>query len=162
MRALNHTLRASTMVETLVMMLVAGIVFLSVMDGLTLFTRLQIQRTGELFAAGRERDGYFRIVELLAAADSVRTDVGSLEIYQSDRSSTLELRDSALIYRAGYFRDTLLTRIARLDLVQNSLQPDTVLIGFGNGYIAKFPLLWPKRQYRITLDKIEDGYGYEE
>lgn len=33
-------LRGSTLVETLVMMLVAGIVFLTVMDGMTLFTRL--------------------------------------------------------------------------------------------------------------------------
>lgn len=39
-----RTFRASTLAETLVMMLVAGIVFLTVMDGLTLFSRLQAQR----------------------------------------------------------------------------------------------------------------------
>ena len=61
MRGINHTLRASTLVETLVMMLVAGIVFLAVMDGLTLFTRLQARRTETLLEIGRRRDGYFRV-----------------------------------------------------------------------------------------------------
>lgn len=48
-----RTFRASTLAETLVMMLVAGIVFLTVMDGLTLFSRLQAQRMEALTAAGR-------------------------------------------------------------------------------------------------------------
>lgn len=52
-----RTFRASTLAETLVMMLVAGIVFLTVMDGLTLFSRLQAQRMEALTAAGRRIDG---------------------------------------------------------------------------------------------------------
>lgn len=43
-----RTLTGSTLAETLVMMIVAGVVFLSVMDGLTLFTRLQTQRAAAL------------------------------------------------------------------------------------------------------------------
>lgn len=65
-----RTFRASTLAETLVMMLVAGIVFLTVMDGLTLFSRLQAQRMEALTAAGRRIDGYYRVVWLSPRADS--------------------------------------------------------------------------------------------
>lgn len=63
---LFRALRASTLVETLVMMLVAGIVFLTVMDGLTLFSRLQARRMEALTAAGRQREGYYRTVSLIS------------------------------------------------------------------------------------------------
>ena len=58
-------LRGSTLVETLVMMLVAGIVFLTVMDGMTLFTRLQVRRAEALLAAVRKVDGYYRTLSLV-------------------------------------------------------------------------------------------------
>ena len=49
-------LRGSTLVETLVMMLVAGIVFLTVMDGMTLFTRLQVRRAEDVYKRQTENN----------------------------------------------------------------------------------------------------------
>ena len=73
MRRVKHTLRGSTLAETLVMMLVAGIVFLAAMEALTLVSRLVTRRAAVLVEAGRQRDGIFRLGQLLTTADSVRS-----------------------------------------------------------------------------------------
>lgn len=109
--------RASTLAETLVMMLVAGIVFLTVMDGLTLFSRLQAQRMEALTAAGRRVDGYYRVVWLISRADSILPGASAqLELYRGGSRSELSLRDSALVFSCGDFRDTLLRGVGTLRL----------------------------------------------
>lgn len=156
-------LRGSTLVETLVMMLVAGIVFLTVMDGMTLFNRLLARRTEALTAAGRWMDGYFRTVSLVSRADSMLCGTsGCLELYRSGSRSELSLRDSALVFRAGDFADTLLQGIAVLRLDTYEGAPDTVQVGFGAGFTARFPVPAPARLYRTAVDETEEGYGYEE
>ena len=57
MRRVKHTLRGSTLAETLVMMLVAGIVFLAAMEALTLVSRLVARRAAVLVEEGEEARG---------------------------------------------------------------------------------------------------------
>lgn len=156
-------LRGSTLAETLVMMLVAGIVFLAVMDGMTLFSRLQVRRTEALLSSGRLSHGYYRLVALVARADSIRTRVpGLLDLYSGDGYAELSLRDSVLVYRAGEFRDTLLTGIGMLRLDTYEGRADTLGIGFGNGFAPRFAVPAAARQYLAALEQIEKDYGYEE
>lgn len=157
------SLRGSTLAETLVMMLVAGIVFLTVTDGLTLFNRLLVRRTEALAAAGRQTGGYYRVVSLVTAADSILAPAcGRLELYRGGSRAVLSLGDSAVVYDSGGFRDTLLGGVALLQLAEYAGSPDTVEVGFGAGFTARFPVRSPARLYRMALDEIEDGYGYEE
>ena len=112
------TLRGSTLAETLVMMLVAGIVFLAAMEALTLVSRLVARRAAVLVEAGRQHDGIFRLGPLLVTADSVRGAEGGgtgelLYLYRAGGETTLTTRDSAAVFVAGEFRDTLL----RLSLI---------------------------------------------
>ena len=51
MRRVKHTLRGSTLAETLVVMLVTGIVFLAAMEALTLVSRLVARRAAVLVEA---------------------------------------------------------------------------------------------------------------
>lgn len=75
-------LRGSTLAETLVMMLVAGIVFLATMEALTLVSRL-VARRAAVFVAGEFRDtllrrvGHMQLLRCDAAADTLEIDVGS-------------------------------------------------------------------------------------
>lgn len=155
--------RGSTLIETLVMMLVAGIVFLAVMDGLTLFSRLQARRTEALLEAGRRTEGYYRLVALVTAADSIRAKgPGQLTQFRGGRSAELSLCDSVITYRIGAFRDTLLDGVAALRLEEYAAQPDTVEIGFCGAFTVRLAVKPPGRQYCAELKKIEDGYGYEE
>lgn len=161
MPGLNHTLRGSTLVETLVMMLVAGVVFLAVMDGLTLFTRLQTRRAGVLLENGRRRDGYFRLEALTAGADSICTGREGVAVFCSGRQSVLALCDSALVYRTGEFRDTLLSGVAGLRL--SGTDPDTLEVALAEGFVVRFLVEPPPaEQYRRSLAIIEKGYDYEE
>lgn len=160
---LRGTLCGSTLAETLVMMLVAGIVFLTVMDGLTLFTRLQTRRTEALLDAGRRTEGYYRFVSLITAADSIRSlGTGRLELSVGGRCAELLLGDSVVVYRVGTFRDTLLDGVSALRLAEYGSRPDTVEIGLREGFTARFAVQAPGRRYRAAMEKIEEGYGYEE
>lgn len=157
------SLRGSTLAETLVMMLVAGIVFLTIMDGLSLFSRLQARRIETLTAAGRQRDGYYRAVSLISRADSILSGVsGHLDLYHGGCRSELSLRDSSLVFSGGDFRDTLLPGVGTLRLETGGSAPDTVTIGFAGGFAAKFPVRSAARQYEAALKEIEDNYVYEE
>lgn len=161
MPRINHTLQGSTLVETLVMMLVAGVVFLAVMDGLTLFTRLQTRRVGVLLENGRRRDGYFRLESLSMQADSIRSGRDGLDVYRGGRRSVLALCNSALVYRTGEFRDTLLSGVAGLRL--SGTDPDTLEVALAEGFALRFPVkLPPRERYCRSLDEIEEGYDYEE
>ncbi|WP_418449963.1 hypothetical protein [Alistipes sp.] len=157
----DTSLRGTTLVETLVMMLVAGIVFLAVMDGLTLFTRLQTPRAEALLTGGRQRYGYFRLEALVSGADSILTGRDRLEVYCGGRLSELSVRDSALVYRVVEFRDTLLTGVAGMGL--SRAKPDTLEVALAAGFTVRFPVKSPSAErYRESLDELEKGYGYEE
>lgn len=162
MGKVKHTLRGSTLVETLVMMIVAGIIFLAVMDGLTLFTRLQTRRAMALSAAGCEAEGYHRLKMLLLAADTIRPVSGFLELYHNGRQSALILSDSVLTYHTQDFRDTLLSHIAALRLTECTGQPDTLEVRFATGFTARFAARQKTAEsYADEIEKIECGYEYD-
>lgn len=160
---MNRRLPGSTLVETLVMMLVAGIVFLAVTDALTLFSRIQARRAAELTAGGRRADGFYRFAALVTGADSIlSSEPGRLELYRAGQVSVLSLGDSAAVFRVGSFSDTLLSGVATLRLDACAPQPDTVELRFGKGFRARFAVRAPQRLYRAALAETERDYGYEE
>lgn len=82
---MNPTKRlpASTLVEVLILMILGGIVFLSVMDGFGLLRRF-LDRTS-LQIAGRTEQyaGYFRTADLAGMSDSLLAeDNGALALYR--------------------------------------------------------------------------------
>lgn len=76
-------LRASTLVETLVTMLVARIVLAAVMEGMTLFFRVQLGQVQSQYAAMRLHVGFNGLRTAVAVADSMRSaSHGLIEIYR--------------------------------------------------------------------------------
>lgn len=160
---MTHKLPGSTLVETLVMMLVAGIVFLSVMEGMMTFSRLMAQRTQFLLAAGRQTNGYYRIASLVGRSDSLlASSTAGVELWQEGSPALLLLRDSMLIYTTRTFCDTLLFGVGSLQLFPGRGPSDTVTVDMGRGFTAHFTAEAPYRQYRTALDAIEKGYDNEE
>ena len=160
MRRVKHTLRGSTLAETLVMMLVAGIVFLAAMEALTLVSRLVARRAAVLVEAGRQHDGIFRLGQLLTTADSVRGAEGGgtgelLYLYRAGGETTLTTRDSAAVFVAGEFRDTLLRRVGHMQLLRCDAAADTLEIDVG-GHMLKLTVLMPAREcYGRRIAEIE-------
>lgn len=168
MRRVKHTLRGSTLAETLVMMLVTGIVFLATMEALTLVSRLVARRAAVLVEAGRQRDGIFRLGQLLTTADSVRSGEGGgdagecMYLYRAGGETTLTTRDSAVLYVAGEFRDTLLRRVGHMRLLRCDAAADTLEIDV-EGHMLKLPVLRPAwESYGRRIAEIEKDHGYEE
>lgn len=162
-------IRAFTLSETLVAMLVTGILLLAVMEGLGLFFRLQMRQTEALLAAGSDREGYYRTERLVAAADSVTDRAGrlsgetSLRIWRGGRAGVLALGDSVLHYAEGSFRDTLLRGVAALRRTEGLAGADTVEVGFREGFTVRFVCAPSGRErHDRAVETIENGYGYEE
>lgn len=158
----RRTLRGSTLVETLVMMLVAGILFLAVMDGLTLFSRMAALRAEALAANRRQAEGLQRIADLAAAADSIAPIPFGLEVYRAGRRVEILLEDSTVRYVGDRFCDTLLTGVAAMRLCACAPQGDTLELRV-EGFTVRFAaVIQPGVRYRTELSQIENGYGYEE
>ena len=169
MRRVKHTLRGSTLAETLVMMLVTGIVFLAAMEALTLVSRLVARRAAVARRGpGRQRDGIFRLGQLLTTADSIRSAEGGadagecMHLYRAGGETTLTTRDSAAVFVAGEFRDTLLRRVGHMRLLRCDAAADTLEIDVGS-HMLKLPVLRPAREsYERRIAEIEKDHGYEE
>ena len=162
-----RTLTGSTLAETLVMMIVAGVIFLSVMDGLTLFTRLQTQRAAALVENGRAAEGYYRLENLITDADSICDEAGGLVLFRSGQQGLLAIRDSILLYVAADYRDTLFRAAENLSRFKGeSGQPDmvSVRVRMGKTELTIRVVTRPGREenYRMELNRIEEGYGYDE
>lgn len=114
----NIFLHAFTLPELLVYMIIAGIVFLSVMEGFSLFNRYARTKQGEIISSGRFYDGYHRLANIINAADSVYTDgSGKINIYHRGfLKGSLAVSDSMLIFKNNDLRDTLLSRVAAFRL----------------------------------------------
>lgn len=148
------------------MMIVAGIIFLSVMDGLQLFNRLLAQRMRTIETSGRVTTGYYRLEALVAGADSMYMCRGVLRLYCGAEEPMLEVADSALVCRLGTLCDTLLSPVCELwPAAGNGTVADTLVVGYcapAGGLALRFASKKRlERQYRNSIGKIEDGYGYE-
>lgn len=162
---IRHSFRAFTLIETLITMLVTGILLLAVMDGMMIFFRLQLRKTETLIAVGRARDGYFRLRSLVAEADSITLASENdlfLRIWHVGNSSTLRLQDSALLYEIKDFQDSLMSKVAELRLVPNKMS-DTVVVKLQSGLSISFPSgCHFRKRHNTTIENIEAGYDYEE
>lgn len=115
-KTIRKRLMASTLVEVLILMILSGIVFLSVMDGLGLLRRF-LDRTSQRIAGHTEQyAGYFRTVDLAEDSDSLFAEnERSVALYRRGGiHARLSLADSALIVRQDERSDTLLRGVVRL------------------------------------------------
>jgi len=114
----TNTLRASTMVELLVVMILAGIVFLSVMDGLGIFRRYAAKMADRIEKAGRFYGDFMRLDGLLSDCDSALSVNwnGMVEIYRGGvRCASLARADSTLLVFINAQPDTLLRGVTAMD-----------------------------------------------
>ena len=115
LRIAGNGLPASTLVEILILMILSGVVFLSVMDGLGLLRRF-LDRTAQRIAERTEQyAGYFRTVDLAGDSDSLISEgERTLALYRKGGiHARLSLADSALIVRQDERSDTLLRNVVR-------------------------------------------------
>jgi hypothetical protein len=163
-------LGALTLTETLVIMVVAGVVFLGVMDGFGLLRRYAAVTSRRIVENGSFYEGYYRLEALVASADSI-TGGGVATFWRGGaQSATLFLQDSMLIARHGALNDTLMQRVEALRLIHRDAgeqsRIDTVVVivrtGGGRTVTPAFPVAPPPQTTaRQRIEEQEEQYVYE-
>jgi hypothetical protein len=144
--------------ETLVMMIVAGIVFVAVMDGVTLFNRYAGRKTRQIADNMRLWEGYYHLRDLSAAADSVSAEDGLIRLFR-DGALTVELieADASLVARFGSRTDTLMSGIFALRLAA-----DTVRLTLRDTMTISFSVTPPSHKLAVkNLEELETPYAYD-
>lgn len=148
----NIKLAGWTLSETLVMMIVAGVVFLAVMDGIVMFGRYARAKTDEITRNIRLYEGYYRLEYLVASADSVTDNGGRLELFRDGGvMSVLAKHDSLLTASTGHLTDTLLWGLEDMRLngadsllftLSTSSEPLSISFGLRPPYDESIINLW--------------------
>ena len=160
-------MKAFTMPELLVYMVVAGVVFMIVMEGFGLFNRYA-ERTAERITGGsRFYENYHRLASLCRQADSIAvSEFGTIDLFSSGAHlCVLEKVDSILIHRKIGVRDTLFDCVAELDIIMH-VAADTVAVSFARWeqpHVRIAFAIEPARRKDIDddLDNQEKKYRYE-
>ncbi len=158
------TMYGSTLVETVIVMVVMGIIFLAIMNGLGLFMRLQTGRVEEMYKAGRLREGIMRLGTAAVAVDSVMDFGHEIFMYRSGCETALILADSVLTYCNGSFVDTLLREVAGLYVSEDDDRERLCaeLCADGRMLTLSFAVEYSDEiVYDQMIERIERGYGYE-
>lgn len=111
-------LRAFTMAELLVIMIISGAVFLSVMEGVTMFRKYSLSMAQRIGHNSRFFTAYCRLDDMIINADSIRsTEEGDCELFYEDKIRyRLSKKDSMLVVYTESFKDTLLINVAGLSV----------------------------------------------
>ena len=153
MRITEMKLRASTLVETLVMMIVAGMVFLLVTEGLGMFKRLQGRLIAAMESDGRIREGVYRLESLAESADSMKRAGTGVIVYRNGTEAMLRLSDSVLIYSRDDFVDTIMTGVERL----KHAEYDVTIRKAERTFTARFGIRQnPQVEYMREINRIEN------
>ena len=132
----QNRLRASTLAEVLILMIISGIVFLSVMDGIGLLRRFLDRASLRIAERTDQYAGYFRTADLAGMSDSLLAEDGrSVALYRRGViDARITLSDSALVVlqaERGERADTLLRGVVRLRTVpefQQGGRIDTLIV----------------------------------
>ncbi len=158
-----------TLSETLVMMIIAGIVFVSVMDGFALFNRFAGMKTKQIVDNMQLWEGYYHLRDLVAAADSISMSEEVIGLFrEGETMAELFEADSMLVARYGPRTDTLMSAISELKLAGawELTGTDTLLLAVrntdGNTLALSFPVVPPLNKLLVkNISEREKDYEYE-
>ncbi len=176
---MHGRLRASTLAELLVVMIVAGVVFMTVMDGAGLLGRHISLVSRTIADNGRAYESYRNLENIVALADSVVEHNGAVLIYREGKPDFRLVQGDSVLQVQAYGRvgwswqpestDTLLRNVARLRTCRASefagavdtLHIDMATAGGDEITLSFVPVA---RTGEITADSIsetEKDYAYE-
>ena len=117
-RRFSYTLAASTLVEMLIVIIVSGILFIALFDGVNLVRRYTNRLNKTLAAGNSLLDSYQQLDHLFLSCDSVIGGPESFCFYKSgERLVLVEHRDSLLVCTRSIGVDTLFREVEEIRIV---------------------------------------------
>lgn len=157
-----------TLSETLITMIVAGIVFIAVMDGVRLFSGYSGRFRARVDSNSRLYEGYYRLEHLVSSADSATLENGAIILWREGNRVVLVGIDSILIARTGDMTDTLMVRVTETALMESgsATTVDTVCVTVSEPGGRRLRLSFPLKPDtgRIAVEKLKEQeipYAYE-
>ncbi|MDR1199873.1 MAG: type II secretion system GspH family protein [Prevotellaceae bacterium] len=127
-----HVIKAFTLTELLVVMLIAGIIMLGIMEGFRLVHRIVLDKQTRLTENMDVYDAYYHLENVITNSDSVAVDENNNFIFymESDCRSSLYRENSFLMVKLVNITDTVLKNVSSLKLIKSELPyiSDTVAI----------------------------------
>ena len=167
----NYTLPGSTLAEVLVFMIVAGIVFLIIFEGFTLFSKYSSSKYDNIYQRSSFYNAYDNLRTLTSNADSIRLNQdGEIILYsRNDIPIVLQHKDSLLIINHAGTTDTLIRNVGYIELTgtRRALGNCDSLMVYVNTYanppvILKFPVRKNINEILIeSFEKKESAYEYK-
>lgn len=160
-------LKGMTMPELLVTMIIAGILFLSVMDGFRLFYRYTSRVSDRISGNMDFYDSYYSLGELITAADSMVYNGENVGVY-SDGMQTASLyeADSSIMMEVGERCDTILPKASFIfsEHIGYGLVDSLAISAMHNGESVRFSFMVNTPvEVRLSesAEEQESSYGYE-
>ena len=169
-RRFSYTFAASTLVEMLIVIIVSGILFIALFDGVNLVRRYT-NRLNKMLAAGNSLlDSYQQLDHLFLSCDSVTASTGIFCFYKGgERLALVEHRDSLLVCTRSIGVDTLFREVEEIRIVPVRDIPvlvDSLGVRFrarGKSCYFEFGRAWrTENERRTEVLKIEDQFKKEE
>ena len=169
-RRFSYTFAASTLVEMLIVIIVSGILFIALFDGVNLVRRYT-NRLNKMLAAGNSLlDSYQQLDHLFLSCESVIGGPESFCFYKSgERLVLVEHRDSLLVCTRSIGVDTLFREVEEIRIVPVRDIPvlvDSLGVRFrarGKSCYFEFGRAWrTENERRTEVLKIEDQFKKEE
>lgn len=161
----NLHIKASTIAELLVVMLMTSILLLAVTDGFTVFGRYLGIISEKVVYNKDVWNGYFRLETLIMSSDSLRvTHSGNVDVYRDDDRMELRVVDSLLLFSKGEIKDTILYSVVGIDVLSYPIGNDSLVVLLSIGGNRTRIAFSPNPKPKITdseLHKLEDDYKYE-
>ncbi|MDR2653239.1 MAG: prepilin-type N-terminal cleavage/methylation domain-containing protein [Prevotellaceae bacterium] len=166
----GRNIKAFTLAELLVVMIIAGIIMLSIMEGFALIHRITFDKQTQITENMDIYDAYYHLENVISNSDSVATDDnGNLTFYNdSNYHSAIYKDNSCLIMNFAGISDTVLKNISELRLIPKGLPyiPDTVAIDIA--YQDTSTVCWKftipvsvEKIFELTMEEKEKDYIYE-
>ena len=169
-RRFSYTFAASTLVEILIVIIVSGILFIALFDGVNLVRRYT-NRLNKMLAAGNSLlDSYQQLDHLFLSCDSVTASTGIFCFYKGgERLALVEHRDSLLVCTRSIGVDTLFREVEEIRIVPVWNIPvlvDSLGVRFrarGKLYYCEFGRARdPQNEWRQEALSVENQFKKEE
>lgn len=123
----TYTLAASTLVEMLVVIIVSGVLFIALFDGVDLVKRYTNRLNRKLATGNTLLDRFQQLDYLFQSCDSVSGTGESFQFYRDgDRQALVERQDSFLFCSRASGVDTLFWGVEKIHIVAVKDQPELV------------------------------------
>ncbi len=161
-------LRASTLAEMLVVILVSAVVLAAVMDGMGIFGRYTSGLAVRIGEGSRFRESYYLLEHMTSTADSLTEEEGRIAAWRGgQQAGVLYQRDSLLLVLRRQRTDTLFSGLASFVAypLNREGQPDSLVVSLvrsGGVMNITLPVIPPQAvRTRQSIEETEENYGYD-